>query len=54
MTTVAEIETAIEQLPLEDYQELLTWIEERQGLLASTDALFSMYDEEEAQLDAHS
>lgn len=54
MTTVAEIETAIEQLPKEEYQELLAWIEERQGLLASSDALFTMYDEEEAQVDAES
>ncbi|MEM6886241.1 MAG: hypothetical protein AAF571_14550 [Verrucomicrobiota bacterium] len=54
MTSVAEIETAIEQLPKEDYQELLACIEERQGLLASSDALFSMYDDEEAQVDAES
>jgi len=48
MTTVAEIEDAIEKLPVKDYQELLSWFEERQAMLAASDALFSMYDEEEA------
>ena len=48
MTTVAEIESAIEKLEPEAYRELLSWIKERQAVIAGSEALFSMYDEEEA------
>ena len=48
MTTVAEIETAIEKLPAAEYRELLEWIEERQAMIAASEAIFTMYDEEEA------
>jgi len=46
--SVTEIEAAIEQLPAEEYRQLLAWIEERQALEAASESLFAMYDEEEA------
>ena len=47
MSTVAEIEAAIEKLPPAQQRELVAWLEERQALLQSADSLFAMYDEEE-------
>jgi len=47
MSTVAEIEAAIEKLPPADFGELLAWIEEYQAMVGASQALFAMYDEEE-------
>ncbi len=47
MSTVAEIEAAIEKLPPDELGELLAWIEERQLMTGASEALFAMYDEEE-------
>jgi len=47
MSTVAEIEAAIEKLPLAEFGELLAWIEEYQAMVGASQALFVMYDEEE-------
>jgi len=47
MSTVAEIEAAIEKLPPAEFSELLAWIEERQALVGASQALFTLYDEEE-------
>ena len=47
MSTVPEIEAAIEKLPLADYRELLAWIEEHQAMVGASETLFAMYDEEE-------
>ncbi len=47
MSTVTEIEAAIEKLPPTDYRELLAWIEEHQAMVGASEALFVMYDEEE-------
>ena len=47
MSTVTEIEAAIEQLPPAQQRVLAAWFEERQALLFSSDALFGLYDEEE-------
>lgn len=47
MSTVMEIEAAIEKLPPADYRELLAWIEEHQAMMGASEALFAMYDEEE-------
>ncbi|MCK9589514.1 MAG: hypothetical protein WC003_17440 [Terrimicrobiaceae bacterium] len=47
MSTVVEIESAIEKLPPADYRELLAWIEEHQAMAGASEALFAMYDEEE-------
>jgi hypothetical protein len=47
MTTVAEIEAAIEKLPPLEFGELLAWIEEYQGMVSASQMIFAMYDEEE-------
>ena len=47
MSTVTEIEAAIEKLPATDYRNLMAWIMERQALAGASESLFAMYDEEE-------
>ena len=47
MSTVAEIESAIERLPGKDLRELLSWMDDYRAALGATEALFSMYDEED-------
>ena len=47
MSTVAEIEAAIEKLPPTEFGELLAWLEEYQVMVGASEALFSMYDAEE-------
>jgi hypothetical protein len=47
MSTVAEIEAAIEKLPPAEYRQLLAWLEEHQAMVGASEALFTMYDEEE-------
>jgi hypothetical protein len=47
MSTVAEIEAAIEKLPPTELSELVAWLEEYQVMISASDALFAMYDEEE-------
>jgi hypothetical protein len=49
MSTVAEIESAIERLSAKEKAELMEHLEERGLLRASTAALFQMYDEEEGE-----
>lgn len=48
MSNVAEIEAAIEKLTPAEVRELMAWLAERQQLTTSSEALFQMYDEEEA------
>jgi hypothetical protein len=47
MSTVAEIEAAIEKLPPAEFSQLLAWIEEYQAMVGASQALFAIYDEEE-------
>ena len=47
MSTVAEIESAIERLPQAELTELLAWLDEYQAMIGASDALFSIYDKEE-------
>ena len=47
MATVAEIETAIEKLPPQNVEELAAWLDEYRQTLHASDAVFSIYDEEE-------
>jgi hypothetical protein len=47
MSTVAEIESAIEKLSPQEQRELAAWYEERQALLNASDMLFQAYDNEE-------
>jgi hypothetical protein len=49
MSTVAEIESAIEKLPPTELRELLAWIEDYQAMVGASQTLFGMYDEEEEQ-----
>ena len=48
MSTIAEIEAAIEKLAPTQVREVAAWLEEYQQLIGSSEALFQMYDEEEA------
>jgi hypothetical protein len=47
MSTVQEIETAIEKLSPQEQRELAAWYEERQAPLNASDDLFQVYDREE-------
>ena len=47
MSTVAEIEAAIQKLPSADRGELLAWIEEYRSMVGASETLFALYDEEE-------
>jgi hypothetical protein len=47
MSTVAEIESAIEKLPRDKFCELLEWLDEYRAMVGASDALFSLYDQEE-------
>ena len=49
MSTVMEIEKAIEELPSRDMQKLFSWVEEKQAMMESTASLFAIYDEEEGE-----
>ena len=49
MSTVIEIETAVEKLPPQELREFVAWFEERQALLNASDALFRLYDQEESR-----
>ena len=47
MSTVAEIESAIEKLSPQEQRELEAWYEERRALLNASDSLFRLYEDEE-------
>jgi predicted transcriptional regulator YdeE len=47
MSTVTEIETAIEKLPPQKVEELAAWLDEYRQTTHASDATFSLYDEEE-------
>ena len=47
MVTLVEIEAAIEKLQPAEYHELLAWIAEHQALVGASEALFTLYDDEE-------
>jgi hypothetical protein len=48
MSTVTEIENAIEKLSPKEQRELAAWYEERQALLNAADSLLQSYDDEES------
>jgi len=48
MTTVAEIESAVERLPPEGVEELATWLIDYRASLVATGLVFQQYDAEEA------
>ncbi len=47
MSTVVEIESAIERLPLEQIKEVSAWLDEYQCTVAASAAVFALLDEEE-------
>jgi hypothetical protein len=49
MSTVAEIESAIEQLPVEQVREVAAWLDEYQATINASAAVFSMLDSEEGE-----
>jgi hypothetical protein len=48
MSTVAEIESAIQRLSPVELTELLAWLEEYQQMVNASSQVFQMYDREEA------
>ncbi|MEK0446827.1 MAG: hypothetical protein RLZZ399_2148 [Verrucomicrobiota bacterium] len=49
MSTVAEIEAAIEQLPTQQMLEVAGWLDERRGILLASEGLFQRLDAEEGE-----
>lgn len=54
MSTVTEIEAAIEKLPSADLSELLAWLDDYRAMLGASETLFAIYDEEEKRAGAAS
>jgi len=48
MSAVAEIESAIEQLPPLEVAQLAVWLEEYQQMIRASAEIFATYDREEA------
>jgi len=48
---MAEIESAIEQLPVEQVSEVAAWLDEYQATINASAAVFSMLDSEEGEGD---
>ncbi len=48
MSTVAEIESAIEKLRPSEVTELAAWLEEYQRMVNASSEMFALYDREEA------
>lgn len=49
MSTVLEIEKAIEALPKEELGKLREWFSEREASLAASGSVFAGYDDEEGE-----
>jgi len=49
MSTVAEIEAAIQQLPIEQVREVAAWLDEYQATINASAAIFTMLDAEEGE-----
>lgn len=49
MSTVTEIETALEQLPTEQMLAVAAWLDERRAMLSASDAIFQQLDEAEGK-----
>jgi hypothetical protein len=47
MSTVEEIEAAIERLPATKVDEIAAWLEEYQRMVHASSEVFGMYDKEE-------
>jgi len=51
VSTVTEIESAIEQLPIEQVREVAAWLEEYQATINASAEVFAMLDAEEGEGD---
>jgi hypothetical protein len=49
MSTVAEIETALEQLPTEQMLAVAAWLDERRAMLSASEIMFQQLDETEGE-----
>jgi len=49
MSTVLEIEKAIEQLPTTEMLEVAQWLDEQRAVIAASESVFQMLDEEEGE-----
>ena len=49
MSTVAEIEEAIERLPEPELSELARWFDEYQQMVGASGEMFALYDREEEE-----
>jgi len=49
MSTVAEIESAIEKLSPGEVAQLAAWLEEYQQMINASSQIFAMYDREEEE-----
>lgn len=47
MSTVAEIEAAIERLPIEQMREVAAWLDEYQATVSASAEVFALLDAEE-------
>jgi hypothetical protein len=47
MSTVAEIESAVEKLPARELAEFAAWFEDYQTMVNASAEIFAMYDREE-------
>jgi len=49
MSSVAEIEKAIESLPTAEMLEVGEWLDARRAMIAASESVFQMLDEEEGE-----
>lgn len=49
MSTVLEIEQALEQLPTKELLEVAGWLEDRTTMIMASESMFQMLDDEETQ-----
>jgi hypothetical protein len=47
MSTVLEIEKAIEALPTKQMLEVAEWLDTQRGMIAASESIFQMLDDEE-------
>jgi hypothetical protein len=52
MSSVAEIESAIDRLSPQEVAELAAWLEEYQQMVNASAEIFSMYDKEQSDASA--
>jgi len=53
MSTVAEIERAIEKLPTDPMLKVASWLDDYRAMIEASEELFERLDEEEGQTAGH-